>query len=186
MTGPVLSQLPETTERAVRDAWSKYQQAYAEWKRNPAKAGDVLALAGVEVFAVPMTMTTNGAFGELIRTEIGAAMRGANSAALARIPFIIPEEELPILDTLTLRMKYADGFVAFLNGREVARRNSPAPLEWNSSATSSRRVIDVLIAEEIDLTDHLAKLASGANVLAIQGLNDAASDDGFLISPTNV
>lgn len=48
LTGPVLSQLPEPTERAVRDAWDKYQRAYAEWKRDPAKAANPLALAHVQ------------------------------------------------------------------------------------------------------------------------------------------
>ena len=36
-------------------------------------------------------------------------------------------------------MRYDDGFVAYLNGTEVLRRNAPATLGWNSSATSAHR-----------------------------------------------
>ena len=35
-------------------------------------------------------------------------------------------------DALLLNMRYDDGFVAYLNGVEVARRNAPASLAYNS------------------------------------------------------
>ncbi|HLP78800.1 MAG TPA: lamin tail domain-containing protein, partial [Candidatus Paceibacterota bacterium] len=98
---------------------------------------DVLALAEVEVFGAGMTVTTGGAFANLVQTDIRSAMTNVNSTALMRVPFLIPEEELPVLDRLTLRMKYDDGFIAYLNGVEIARRNSPATPAWNSAATTN-------------------------------------------------
>ena len=54
--------------------------------------------------------------------------------------FFLEEGEADIFDTLTLRMKYEDGFVAYLNGQEIARRNEPGSLQWNSAAKSDRPI----------------------------------------------
>ena len=68
-------------------------------------------------------------------------------------------------------MKYNDGFVAYINGQEVARRNAPVTPQWDSAATAARSVEDSLQYEEIDITDSLDVLQPGRNVLAIHGLN---------------
>jgi hypothetical protein len=57
------------------------------------------------------------------------------ASAYVRIPFQLAAAEF---ESLRLRMNYQDGFVAYLNGREVARRNAPAAPAWNSQATNSR------------------------------------------------
>ena len=139
---------------------------------------DVLALAEVEVFGGPADV-----LGSLVRTDLAGAMRGANASVLVRIPFGIPVEEMPVLDRLTLRMKYDDGFVASLNGVEIARRNAPATLAWDSAATVEHPLGEALQFEEIDVTPFLGLLREGENVLAIQGLNLSATDDDFLVLP---
>ena len=53
-----------------------------------------------------------------------------------RIPFTVADPSA--FASLTLRVLYDDGFVAYLNGTEVARRNAPAALAWNSKASSDR------------------------------------------------
>src|SRR5439155_13157201 len=83
--------------------------------------------------------------------------------------------------TLTLQMKYDDGFIAYLNGVEVARRNAPATPQWNSTATASHPNPQAVVYEFIDVSPFLVALQSGANLLAIQGLNDAAAGADFLI-----
>lgn len=117
-------------------------------------------------------------------TDIGTEMKNVNSSVLVRIPFIIPEEEMPELDSLTLSVKYADGFVAYLNGHEIARRNAPASLDWNSTAVTNRALAEVAVAEAIDVTPFLSALQEGANVLAIQGLNASATNTHFLLAPS--
>jgi hypothetical protein len=144
---------------------------------------DVLSLAEVEVFAVPMSTTTNGVFAGAFLTDAASAMKNVNATALIRVPFNIPEEELPILDTLTLQMKYDDGFVAHLNGVEIARRNAPASPAWNSVATAGHADAAALVFEDIDVTPFIPLLQEGNNVLAIQALNVAAADSDFLIVP---
>jgi len=139
---------------------------------------DVLSMAEVEVIG-----TAADPLPALIQTDLGSAMLGRNASVLVRLPFVIPVEEMPILDILTLRMKYADGFVAYLNGTEVARRNAPATLAWNSHATTAHPISAALQFEDIDLTPFLGMLREGENVLAFQGLNDSASDGTFLLLP---
>ena len=82
---------------------------------------------------------------------------------------------------LTLRLKYDDGFVAWLNGQEIARRNAPDTPTWNSTATGGRP--DDLAAqfEDFNVSPFASLLEVGANVLAIQGLNLDATNTDFLI-----
>ena len=78
-------------------------------------------------------------------------------------------------------MNYDDGFVAYLNGTEVARRNAPSTPQWNSTATTSRPNTNVVVYEDIDVTAGLGLLQAGTNVLAVQGLNDSTNGSDFLI-----
>ena len=139
---------------------------------------DVLALAEVEVFG-----GTGDPLGGLIRTDLTGSMQGHNATLLVRIPFGIPVEEMPALDRLTLRLKYDDGFVAYLNGIEIARRNAPATPFWNSTATAEHSLPGALQFEEIDVSAFIGQLREGQNELAIQGLNLTASDGDFLLVP---
>ncbi len=144
-----------------------------------ADEADVLSLAEVEVFGVP----ASGSFNSLIQTDLAAAMRNVNASALLRLPFVVVAEELPVFDQLTLRMKYDDGFAAYLNGVKVAEANAPASLAWNSAATAEHADALAFLFEDFDLTAHQGLLQDGVNVLAIQGLNLTAADDDFLVLP---
>ncbi|RYD29562.1 MAG: hypothetical protein EOP86_21505, partial [Verrucomicrobiaceae bacterium] len=119
----------------------------------------------------------------LIGTDLGAAMRGINATAYVRVPFTVAEGEGPLPDLLTLNMRYDDGFVAWLNGVEVARRNAPASLTHDSAALEERSGGEALMAEEIDLSRFAPILRAGTNVLALQGLNRTAADSDFLLLP---
>jgi len=55
-------------------------------------------------------------------TDVMGAMRNINSSVYLRIPFVVQDPGQ--FDFLTLRMKYDDGFVAYLNGAEFTRRNA--------------------------------------------------------------
>ncbi len=65
----------------------------------------------------PAPPSLAGAF----NTDIDGLMRTKSSSAFIRIPFVVSDAS--IVDVMTLRMKYNDGFAAFINGTEVARRN---------------------------------------------------------------
>ncbi|MDA7523092.1 CotH kinase family protein, partial [bacterium] len=108
-------------------------------------------------------------------------MRGENETVYARIPFAF--EENTNLDTLILRIRYDDGFIAYLNGTVIARDNAPSNPDWQSAATLNRpdniavNAVDVNISSAIDL------LETGGNVLAIQGLNQGINSSDILILP---
>lgn len=116
-----------------------------------------------------------------VATDVSSDMLGASASLWARIPFDVTNAD--VLGALTLRMKYEDGFVAYLNGLEVARRNAPRELGPASASVLDRSIGRALVFEDIDLTDLLDKLVDGANVLAVHGLNDSADDGAFLILP---
>lgn len=121
--------------------------------------------------------------GPEVATPVATSMKDVNSTICLRIPFTVADPSA--LDILLLRIKYDDGFVAWLNGTEVARRNAPAGASpgFNAAATASRPSGAALEAEEINLSRYAALLQSGQNLLAIQGLNISASDADFLIAP---
>ena len=116
----------------------------------------------------------------LITTDVSGGMRNQNASAYLRLPLGIefPDQ----YDTINLRMRYDDGFAAYINGTLVASRNAPELLEWNSTATAERPAEQAVLFE--DVTFPAAGLLNpGTNILAIHGLNLGASDEDFLIYP---
>ncbi len=135
------------------------------------------ANGGLEVFTSPDGVA--GAAG--VSTDVSGAMLNENASIYVRIPFDVADAAA--LDSLSLEMQYNDGFVAYLNGVEVASRNAPGNPTFDSSALAERSVQDSFTVETINLTNHLGSLVDGENVLAIHGMNSSASDDSFLLSP---
>jgi hypothetical protein len=116
-------------------------------------------------------------------TNVKNDMLGVNASLWMRTEFNLELGEPEIFDTLTLRMKYEDGFVAYINGQQVYSSRAPNPVEWNSTADSNRPIQDASVFEAINLTAFLDTLQAGKNVLAIHGLNDGSTDPNFLILP---
>ncbi|MGI9456648.1 MAG: CotH kinase family protein, partial [Aeoliella sp.] len=87
-------------------------------------------------------------------------------------------------NSLTLRMMYDDGFVAYLNGELLDSDFAPGSPQWNSTSDGQRGdslVVDDFV--EFDISDHLGDLFAGDNVLAIHSLNfGAGSSDMLMIS----
>ena len=117
---------------------------------------------------------------DYINVDLSRRMYGINGSCYIRIAFEFSEDR-DTIELLTLKMQYDDGFVAYLNGTEVARRNFEGEPAWDSTATSSHSDTDAVVFETIDITDSLAKLRPGANVLAIHGLNTSVTSSDFLI-----
>src|SRR5262249_53677663 len=68
---------------------------------------------------------TDGTFNAVIGTDIQTPMTN-RGVALVRVPFTVAAPAS--LTGLDLAMQFNDGFVAYLNGVEVARRNAPTVL----------------------------------------------------------
>ncbi|MHC4543373.1 MAG: lamin tail domain-containing protein [Planctomycetota bacterium] len=121
--------------------------------------------------------------GSWIATDLEKDMLGINSSLWIRIEFELEEGQSGTFDTLTLRMQYEDGFITYINGQEVASRNAPNPVDWNSTALSDRPDANASVFEVINLTAFLGTLQTGMNVLSVHGLNDDKNDGDFLILP---
>jgi hypothetical protein len=82
--------------------------------------------------------------------------------------------------SIELVIDYDDGFVAYLNGKEVARRNMPAgPPTYTTFASTH----EAGIPETIGLGSAGELLREGRNVLAIEGHNTALASSDFSLIP---
>ncbi|WP_197528396.1 lamin tail domain-containing protein [Aeoliella mucimassa] len=84
------------------------------------------------------------------------------------------------IDQLRLRLRYDDGFAAYLNGTLVASSNATATLAYNSIATANHDDAEAVEFVGFDLSNYTDLLIAGTNVLAVQALNQATSSDMLL------
>ncbi|MEA3368448.1 MAG: chitobiase/beta-hexosaminidase C-terminal domain-containing protein, partial [Planctomycetota bacterium] len=142
--------------------------------------GDTAA-GGLEVRYNPGAGGGGGGYASLIHTDVEDEMFEQNDTVYLRVEFDVTDPG--IYDSLYLRMKYDDGFVAYLNGTKVAERNAPASPAWDSSATGVHPNVEAIVWTDINISDQLGLLQAGTNVLAIQGLNAPTDDKDLLILP---
>ena len=116
-----------------------------------------------------------------ISLDVGNQMYGVNTSCYIRIPFNL-DSNIDELDIMNLNVKYDDGFVAYLNGIEVARRNFTGTPSWNSYANADHDDNLAIAFENIDIAPYINLLQQGSNILAIQGLNTSPTSSDFLIS----
>ncbi|MDG2385663.1 MAG: lamin tail domain-containing protein [Pirellulaceae bacterium] len=118
-------------------------------------------------------------------------MIDVNSSVYIRVPFQLDRSVNDFVQ-LEMRMRYDDGFVAYLNGVEWASHRAPGRdgedglLSWNSSATGSAPRSGARVPQSFDLLSRPELLNKGENLLAIHGLNRQASDEDLLIDPTMI
>jgi hypothetical protein len=105
-------------------------------------------------------------------------MYARNATCYVRIPFTVDGD----YTSLTLNVRYDDGFVAYLNGVEVARRNFNGTPAWDSRASASHSDSAAVIFENIDISDFTDDLQQGDNLLAIHAMNSSTTSADFLIS----
>jgi hypothetical protein len=129
--------------------------------------------------------SSGSSISQLLGTNVQAQMQGVNPDLYTRIAFNVNDPAA--LDQLKLRTRYDDGFVAYLNGVEVARKNAPgaagSTVAYNAIATQNRNTDAVLTAEDFDITSFLSLLTPGQNVLAVQCLNFSANDPEAFVLP---
>jgi hypothetical protein len=106
-------------------------------------------------------------------TNTSAAMLNVNAGVLTRSAFGL--SELP--DCPVLHVTSDDGFVAWINGTEVARRNAPASLTHDAAATAAGTG-----TVSVPLGGFPGLFHTGTNILAVQGLNVSAFDPDFRLS----
>ncbi|MHC4112158.1 MAG: aryl-sulfate sulfotransferase [Planctomycetota bacterium] len=124
---------------------------------------------------------------DLIAHDVGAQMSGIMASCYIRIPFTLDTDPNE-LNSITLKIRYDDGFVAYINGEELARDNVNAAVpDWNDNADYSHgdndaRLLEPFRVNRLDKPDVFNALQLGDNILAIHGMNVSTGSSGFLIS----
>ncbi len=95
-----------------------------------------------------------------------------------RIPFTL-EDDPAAFNQLTLKVRYDDAFVAYLNGVEIYRAGFTGDAHWSSTANGNH---EANVFEAFYVSDHLGDLKAGQNVLALHGINVSITSSDFIIS----
>jgi len=103
-------------------------------------------------------------------------MRGQYGTLYLRGTFELPDPAA--VAGLRLRLRYDDGFVAYLNGAEFARANVPIDQANGTPALASHAAGEL---EDFDAGDFAPLLVAGTNVLALEGRNVALDGEDFLL-----
>jgi hypothetical protein len=126
-----------------------------------------------------------GSAGTLYHDYIGLNLEesaaGKNTTAYLRYPFSITSNAA--YQRMVLRMRYDDGFVAYLNGKEISRTNAPEILTWNAQAGGKHDDDAAVQFVDFDVSEHVRLLRNGPNVLAIHALNDYLASSDMLMEP---
>jgi parallel beta-helix repeat protein len=106
-------------------------------------------------------------------------MQGSYLSVYIRKEFSVTSLDGAAIVELTI--DYDDGFIAYLNGREVARRYMPAGEATHTTAASSH---EAGAPEIIPLGNAGDLLGEGRNVLAIEGHNTSLASGDFSLIPS--
>jgi hypothetical protein len=105
-------------------------------------------------------------------------MKGAYSSLYLRHEFVV--EQADYIAELGLMINYDDGFVAYLNGKEVVRKGVGKGSGKDAQQIKSH---DATKYGYFPLKDFEKHLRDGVNVLAIEGHNSSLDSHDFLIDP---
>ena len=126
-----------------------------------------------------------GSTGTLYHDYIGLNLQAVaaqiNTTAYLRYTF--PVSGGTAYQRMVLRMRYDDGFVAYLNGKEICRANAPEVLTWNAQSGGKHDDDAALEFVDFDVSSHVRLLRDGNNVLAIHALNDYLASSDMLMEP---
>jgi hypothetical protein len=123
--------------------------------------------------------SAGGTLEPLIATNISTQLKGVNGGAYFRWEFDF--NNAGAVNGGTLNVQSDDGFIAYLNGVEIASANAPDPAAWNSTASGSTTDRNVVEGRQIDLAASLDSFRNGKNVLAIHAMNSTLNGSDFLI-----
>ena len=157
-------------------------ESWRYWKGTAAPAGAALAWTGRSYSESGwLTGQTGIGYGDGDDATLLLDMENAYTSVYARKSFDLPSAS--DADGMRLDIVYDDGFVLYLNGFEVTRRNvSGTPgvaVPFDGTATNGR---EPGAPETIDLTSSLNRLVNGTNVFSFHVLNQAidSSDLSFI------
>lgn len=107
-------------------------------------------------------------FGYTQTTNLQTPMQGITPVAYLRRAFTLTAGQAASTQQVELLIDYDDGFIAYLNGKEVARRNTGAAGSFGWHHQEAFNIHTATGAETISLGVGNTLLRTGTNVLAIQ------------------
>lgn len=110
---------------------------------------------------------------------IATPLPSGTSTAYVRLKFNLAS--LNEIGRLKLRVKYDDGFAAYINGVLVAQVNAPETLQWDSAAAGTHDDALSIAFQDFDISTAISALRVGENVLAVQALNQPTGSDMLIV-----
>ncbi|TWT89792.1 CotH protein [Pseudobythopirellula maris] len=133
----------------------------------------------------------DNALDSLIYQELSSGQMDYNSghvSAYVRVPFNVDNPAQ--LASMQLELRYDDGYIAYLNGDEIARKNVDTTYRngynFLLNARSNRPDSEVISTPDVlDLSAWIEKLEEGENVLSFYAANHTSGSqrNDFLIDP---
>lgn len=116
------------------------------------------------------------------QTNVQSVLETVNPGLYTRYSFQVADPAA--LTGLSLRMKYDDGFVAYLNGTEIARRHLAGVRGFDATSDTDRGDSEAVEWDTEDVTTvGVPALATGTNVLAVHGFRRSLAHTDFLLQP---
>jgi hypothetical protein len=184
---------PTAANAAVDDHWTEISFNDAGWLTGTRSVGfdrnsDGIGLASF----IGRTLTA---------AEMDSNDASPQFSAYVRFPFSVADKDQ--LTSLQMDLRFDDGFIAYLNGQEIARVNFGEDFvytqpQWNSyagnqttssTAGAANRIGEADDLVTFDVTPFLSELANGANVLAFHAVNSNSTSGSntnrldFLVEP---
>ncbi len=148
----------------------------AGWRNQPFKdSGWISGTGGVGY-------ERSSGFTPYFGINVNSQMYGVNTSCYIRVPFTLTAADLQNLSDLTLKVRYDDGFIAYLNGVEVARDMFAGTPQWNSAANDSHPDDEAVVFTDFNVAAHAGLLRQGNNLLAVHALNASPTSSDFLLS----
>jgi hypothetical protein len=152
------------------------------WTGGNEPFNDSTWLAGVGGVGYDHDTATN--YLPQISDNVDARVYNINQSIYIRIPFTL--DDPGAVSAMQLLMRYDDGFIAYINGVEVASANRPAdPLFFSSGASGTHADAASLLQETFNVNLKGVPLRSGANanILAFQSMNSGVGSSDMIQQP---
>lgn len=174
--------LPAALVLAAQSVSAVWHGPVAVWHRDPATTLDLawIERTGREGIVGEWAGGRAGfGYGDEDDATTLSAMKGLHDAVFIRRAFVAPPCGTGAV--LQLDISFDDGFIAWLNGREIARSNATGAAAGPWKAPKDHEAKDEA-AFRIGLARD--RLQPGTNVLAVVGLNEKADSSDFSLHPS--
>lgn len=152
------------TNSALGGAWLWWEFDDSSWKNG-------MGIAGFD---------TNNVYRPLIQTSVSNEMHNRRSSLNIRAPFVVDRPS--VVRSMELEISIDDGFVAYLNGSEIARTNMTMDVPaWNSTATSDVTTNALAGSTRFPVSRASRRLVQGTNWFCLQAVNRSVSNADFVV-----